>query len=615
MRLSKEYRALVASASFSLNEHEAILLSRLLTDDIDMDRFCELIETHLLPHILYEHVYVDNRIEDSLLPPAYAPSLKRKYAFTLMRNSEMYKESVRIATKFKEEGVKLAFLKGTILCKRLYKDLGLRGFGDFDVLVASEDVDKSKELLHELGYESKDEGILEASSYDWSKHPHEQPMTRKGCNPIVPGYCVEIHRPGSYYGIDLQEMLSHSEPVDCGSCKILGLSDVDEAIVLLAHIYQHLLVQYGHMRVSLRMFCEAKECLRLIWLKHGFEKFCARVHEVGANVPVYVSLVFMNCVYTDIVPLILLEELRPRKNVRYEISQTHGAGIAIPASFRLMLLADRVSLAEENWRLNGVSFAETVTNTLIEPGLSEDIVYKEMWKKRSDKHTLLLKTISGAVCLQHGSPVLPQVSWETIPSCFLPEETDLDVHYFGGNVQFSICPEEIGNLKMEFKLAWNYEYLFVLAKVDDSKLMVRDGNVCDGITLNFDVRGKILQYGVFLTSKEGEAQVFKVVEQHGWQLLDDTEAVTFSEIHLGQGYRLEAAIPWSELEVVPSVSEEMMFDIEVIDFRTESDSPHTILVWSGGQGIGWRNSHVFGTMVLTADTICCSCEPQLDKPS
>lgn len=611
MRLSKEYKALILSSLFDLGENDATTFSNLFANGVDMDKFFELVEIHLLPHILYKHVHIDKKIEETLLPSACAKSLKTTYALTLMRNTQMYKEAARIAAAFEEQGIKLVFLKGTTLGKRLYKDIGLRGFGDFDVLVACDDVEKSKMLLYELGYRPEKDGSQDVDSYDWSKHPHEEPMIKKGSNPIVPGYCVEIHRPRAYYGIDLQKMLFDSEPVDCSFGTILGLSEVDEGISLLAHIYQHLIVQFSYVRVPLRMFSEAREFLKRVWLKYGFKKFSARVQEVTANVPVYVSLVFMNWIYPDTVPSVFLEELRPRENLLYQHPQTYGTGVAIPVSFQQMLLIDRISFVEDDWRLNGVSFAENVTRILIDPEsqLSEAMVFEEMWKKRADKHVLLLKTTPDALRLERGSPVLSKATWEAIPSCFLPEA--IDFHYFGGNVQFSISPDEIGSLKAEVKLAWNHEYLFVFAKVDDSELVIRDGGLCDGITLSFDIGDRMLQYGLFLSPKENEVQVFRALEAHEWQLLDNTESVTFCEKHFGQGYGLEAAIPWHELQLVPKASEEIRFDIEVVDFRTESVNPHTILVWSGGGGIGWQCRGVFGTMVLTDEVVSCAGTCQL----
>lgn len=311
----------------------------------------------------------------------------------------------------------------------------------------------------------------------------------------------------------------------------------------------------------------------------------------------------MNCVYGDIVPLIFLEDLRPKENVLYRVLGSGGSSTAVPVTFRRMLLSNRVPLGEDNWRLNGAGYAETVTTTIIGHGPSEDVVFKEMWKKRADKHVLFVNALCEAPCLEHGHPIFPKTIWNDIPSQFLPEKDSLYEHYFGGNIQHSVAPKQIANLEMEFKLAWNDEYLFVFAQVEDGSIVVREGNTCDGITLNFDIGGKVLQYGLFVSLKDGKAQIFKAFEQREWQPLDGAKAVTFCEICHGQGYRLEAAIPWSELELAPSVEKKLLFDIEVIDFRPELDTPHTILVWSGGRGLGWRFSDVFGTMILTDSTV------------
>lgn len=78
----------------------------------------------------------------------------------------------------------------------------------------------------------------------------------------------------------------------------------------------------------------------------------------------------------------------------------------------------------------------------------------------------------------------------------------------------------------------------------------------------------------------------------------NTKACTSCVIYDGKTYVMKAAIPWSELEIIPAPCTRLKFDIELVDFTDDAEQPKTILVWSGGHGFGWKYSDVFGEMVL-----------------
>lgn len=600
MRLEKEAKALLRCATFSLDEHDAEYVRTLFdSSSFDWDGFWELTMKHQMYHILYSHLCIEKTLAHDAMPSRHANMLKQLYMSTLVRNTIMFKEIQRITERFEQGNMKPVFLKGPVLCEKLYKDIGLRSFGDFDVLIHQEHVNTATQLLRDMGYVSErefDPKHVSVSAESWPGHPHEEPMIRKGDSSLVPIYEVEIHRFYPYYGVDVSEMMSNIEKTACGGGLVWTLSEIDHTIFLLVHIYQHLLTGYGRIVfTTLRMFCEVKECLMLIRQKNEVQRLLERIRDVEAQVPAYVGLVFMNYVYGDLLSLEFLESIRPEENVKYQLGNKLGCGERLPVTFEEMLLFDRVKqFADYNTKLNGVGFGETVLLFLLEPGNVKEAIIKEIGEKRQDKHELHVNPVP----VSGSAEKTVSVDWEILPSYFLPEKGSAAWHFFGGNLQDGIAPKDSEELSMEYKLAWNPDYLHFWACINDSTLVVRQGEPCDGVTLNFDAEGYKIHYGIYLPF-EKSVQIMKPGDS-GWKPLKSTSAVTSCEIYDGQGYVLEAAIPWNELEIQPQAGMRFKFDIELIDFADESERPKTILVWSGGDGLGWRFSDVFGTVVLDA---------------
>src|SRR6185437_3385310 len=64
-------------------------------------------------------------------------------------------ELKRIALHLHKRGIQFLAHKGPALGKLLYGDATMRQFGDLDVLVSAQEVQRSREALRELGYEPK----------------------------------------------------------------------------------------------------------------------------------------------------------------------------------------------------------------------------------------------------------------------------------------------------------------------------------------------------------------------------------------------------------------------------------------------------------------------------
>lgn len=69
-----------------------------------------------------------------------------------LRSHQLLAETLEIIGHFQEAGIRILPLKGALLAHSLYGDTGARHFNDIDLLVAKDDLEKSRELLQQLNY-------------------------------------------------------------------------------------------------------------------------------------------------------------------------------------------------------------------------------------------------------------------------------------------------------------------------------------------------------------------------------------------------------------------------------------------------------------------------------
>jgi len=94
------------------------------------------------------------------------------YERGVRRNQAMARELTRILDAFDAHGVVSMPYKGPTLTDKLYGDLGLREFGDLDILVRSDDFERAVPILQSLGY--ADEFPLPGATADALRHARGQ---------------------------------------------------------------------------------------------------------------------------------------------------------------------------------------------------------------------------------------------------------------------------------------------------------------------------------------------------------------------------------------------------------------------------------------------------------
>lgn len=175
------------------------------------------------------------------LPPGAFEFLTRSYFASLMLNQRLFNELYPILQAFSDNSIPVMLLKGAALCQTVYDDMGLRPFGDIDILVSEADVQRAGHIMEELGFEIV-LGIYRVSDdhnaefgWHWAYH--------KGDN------VIELHwdlteRSGPFH-LDMDQYWQGAIPVKVEGHSALIMNEECQLIHLCLHQFKH---QWQHIR-------------------------------------------------------------------------------------------------------------------------------------------------------------------------------------------------------------------------------------------------------------------------------------------------------------------------------------------------------------------------------
>jgi hypothetical protein len=126
-------------------------LSALLRRDVDWEGVMHAAGIHGVLPLLYHSLY---RNFPDLVPEATLNKLKQSFRFNVQHSFLLTAELLRLLDLFAIHRISAIPFKGPVLAASVYGDLSLRQFGDLDVLVDKEDVDRAGSLLISQGYRS-----------------------------------------------------------------------------------------------------------------------------------------------------------------------------------------------------------------------------------------------------------------------------------------------------------------------------------------------------------------------------------------------------------------------------------------------------------------------------
>ena len=189
-----------------------------------------------------------------LVPSAVLSTLEDSFRANVCRNLFLLKELLKLLDLLERNGIPALSLKGPVLAVSLYGDVGLRQFGDLDILVPKKGVWKTKEFLISHGYQPwlRLKGARMAAALQ-SQHHHQliHPET---------GVFVELHwdllPKFLHVSFDPASLWNRAQRMTLEGRRVLSLSDEDLMLFLCAHGAKHLWERLGWV-------CDVAQLVRL----------------------------------------------------------------------------------------------------------------------------------------------------------------------------------------------------------------------------------------------------------------------------------------------------------------------------------------------------------------
>lgn len=145
----RELRLLIHCARATIDAGAAERVRGLVADGVDWPRLLTLAGRHGLTPLLNRHL---GQICPDAVPEGPLAQLRdyarRNGAAGLVLTGEL----LRLLARFEDGGIEAMPIKGPALAARLYGEVGLRRFGDLDVLVRARDVWRASAILQAQGF-------------------------------------------------------------------------------------------------------------------------------------------------------------------------------------------------------------------------------------------------------------------------------------------------------------------------------------------------------------------------------------------------------------------------------------------------------------------------------
>ncbi|NES44168.1 MAG: nucleotidyltransferase family protein [Moorea sp. SIO2C4] len=227
-----------------------------------------------------------------LVPQNILKQLRDYFQHLVVHNTFLIQKLLKLLTLLEKHGISAIPFKGPTLAVSVYGNLGLRQFGDLDILVDKHDIPTVKELLLSQGYQlQKDLG--------WEYHFVDKKSR----------VCIDLHEgivPDLFcLPLDFEYLRSHLEPLSLAGKTVSTISPEQMLLILC--------VQLGkdccHWSVRLAQLCDVAELLRshpqLDW-----RRVLAEAEKLGCERMLLLDLCLVRDLLGITLPQIVLNKLQ-----------------------------------------------------------------------------------------------------------------------------------------------------------------------------------------------------------------------------------------------------------------------------------------------------------------
>ena len=248
-----EENIILLASRLQLDAVEKEQLNNLVVDVEDWNPFAERLKELSTLALMYKNFITLSQRE--AIPQGILNTLKKRYTKIFFDNSLRYRNLQPVIRILNDNNIPFIPLKGILLAEQLYKDVGLRGMCDMDILVKPQDVERTRKLILGLGWKEKSKA--EKSAYMTETLDHQHPYAFLLGNSTIELH-KDLHSQLDTYKINVNECWERAIPITFNGGTGYSFCVEDMLIHLCTHLCRHL-VRKGY---NFKHFCDIAELLR-----------------------------------------------------------------------------------------------------------------------------------------------------------------------------------------------------------------------------------------------------------------------------------------------------------------------------------------------------------------
>lgn len=235
----REFALLLACCALDSNVANKGIISSLLNQTLDWERFYELASFHNVEPLAYSQLLTHS----DQLPEEAVRKLERDSTRHAQRALLLTRELLRILRALAAKQVAGIPFKGPALAQTAYGDVSLRQFSDLDVLIRPHDCKAAADAIASLGYQPSSELRSEIES-EWIRTGYERSFDGPLGKNVLELQWRLLPR---FYAVDIEveEFASRASKIDLCGEKVKMLSSEDQLLALSIHASKHAWMRLG----------------------------------------------------------------------------------------------------------------------------------------------------------------------------------------------------------------------------------------------------------------------------------------------------------------------------------------------------------------------------------
>ena len=309
--MNTEQRILTLAARTTLEPIAEQQLVELLRGPIDWERLWA--QGHLHEVLPLLTATLRRLAGQAPIPEPWLAQAQRRYYATLVRNTALAQELLRVLAALGQAGVAALPVKGVVLAETVYGNLALRPLGDLDVLVRADDLPTARATLNALGFAQAAE-----PGYENVYHPyHDAPYYRQTESGAI---CLELHWglwASHFFQLETAALWRRAVPARLHGADVSILSPEDSLL--------HLAIHRSRSALRLRFVCDVAELLRRHQAALDWEYLLAQAQAAGARTTMFYTLALAEELLDAPLPASVLTRLHVSWIKRRLLEHTCGA--------------------------------------------------------------------------------------------------------------------------------------------------------------------------------------------------------------------------------------------------------------------------------------------------